>query len=51
MTSPEEFRDTHGDYTTWTNETYDLYFALLADNAATLTQQTTTPAPATIAAA
>jgi hypothetical protein len=43
MTSPEEFRTEHGDYTTWTNEMYDLHFALLADNATTLTRQTSNP--------
>lgn len=43
----EEFRDQHGDYTLWSDQTYDLYFQLIADNADDLTQRVTTdPAPA-----
>jgi hypothetical protein len=47
VTSPEEFRDTHGYYTTWTNEVYDLYFALLADTAVAVTGRVTQPADQT----
>ncbi|MFF8544805.1 hypothetical protein ACF060_31465 [Streptomyces werraensis] len=45
MDAITQFRETHGDYTTWTNEQYDLYFALIADHAAHLTEQLTTPTP------
>ncbi|MGA5670055.1 hypothetical protein ACPCTG_31810 [Streptomyces pseudogriseolus] len=43
MDAIAQFRQTHGDYTTWTNEQYDLYFALIADQATHLTEQLTTP--------
>lgn len=42
MDHPEKFREDHGDYTTWTDEQYDLYFALIADQARRLTHQLTT---------
>ncbi|MGW3383345.1 hypothetical protein ACWDCO_24555 [Streptomyces albogriseolus] len=45
-----QFRDNHGDYTTWTDDQYDLYFALIADQAAHLTQQLTTTTDAQPAA-
>ncbi|MFF0009609.1 hypothetical protein ACFYQT_40145 [Streptomyces tibetensis] len=46
MTSPQQFREDHGDYTTWPDEVFDLYFALIADQATHLTQQLITPTPA-----
>lgn len=42
MDTLDNFRETHGDYSTWTNEQFDLYFALLAAQATHLTQQLTT---------
>ncbi|GHC37577.1 MULTISPECIES: hypothetical protein [Streptomyces rochei group] len=51
MDTLQKFRTDHGDYTTWTDEVFDLYFALIADQATHLTQQITTePADLTTAA-
>jgi hypothetical protein len=51
MDTLEKFRTTHGDYTTWTDEVFDLYFALIADQASHLAQQiTSNPAGLTTAA-
>lgn len=51
--TPQEFREQHaeGDYTAWSDETYDLYFALIAHNAQALTQKLTEPAPSAAPAA
>ncbi|MET8571881.1 hypothetical protein [Streptomyces sp. NPDC004783] len=44
MDTLQQFRTDHGDYTTWTDEVFDLYFALIADQAQQLTTQLT-PTP------
>jgi hypothetical protein len=44
--TPKEFRDQHGngDYTAWSDETYDLYFTLIADNAIHIASRVNAPA-------